>query len=80
MVLLVALPLAGLLAAGWAGAAAALLVALGLLGALIAGGAIWARRIGVLLEPDAARALAPRPVGFGRLMDRVYDRTLPAGD
>jgi hypothetical protein len=44
--------------------------------AVAAGAAWWARTIGVLLEPEDARANAPRPPGFGTLCDWVYERTI----
>ena len=66
----------GAAAGGFAGAAAGVLIALGLIAAIAAGAAIWAQQIGSLLEAQDARANAPRPPGFGRLCDYVYDRAL----
>ena len=68
-------------AVGWfAGEAAGAVVGAGL-GLLVtvmvaAGAAVWSRQIGSLLEPEDARAVAPRPPGFGAVADWVYDRTL----
>jgi hypothetical protein len=76
LLLVAAFTLAGALAGGWAGgvvgAAAALLAA----GAVAVSAAAWAHRIGRVLEPDDARAVAPHPPLFGRLCDWVYDRVL----
>ena len=71
--------------AGWLagdGAGAAVGVGLGLLVTVMvaAGAAVWSRQIGSLLEPEDARALAPRPPGFGAVVDWVYDRTLTDAD
>ena len=76
VVLSLALGVAGWLAGDWAGAIVG--VGLGLLVtvAVAAGATIWARQIGSLLEPEDARANAPRPPGFRRLTDWVYERTL----
>ena len=67
-------------AGGFAGGAAGTVVGAGL-GILVtamvaAGAAVWARQIGALLEPEDARAVAPRPPGFGAVVEWVYDRTL----
>jgi hypothetical protein len=71
--------------AGWfAGDAAGTVVGVGL-GLLVtvmvaAGAAVWSRQIGALLEPEDARAVAPRPPGFGAVADWVYDRTIREGE
>jgi hypothetical protein len=67
--------------AGWlSGDAAGLTVGVGLglllTAAVAAGAAWWAQSIGSLLEPEDARANAPRPPGFGPLCEWVYARTL----
>jgi hypothetical protein len=73
---------AGFGIAGWfAGDAAGAVVGIGVgvlfSVAVVAGAAWWARTIGALLEPEDARANAPRPPGFGRLCDWVYHRLMP---
>ena len=70
----VVLAVAGGLVEGWAGA-----VVMGGVGilidlAVVAGAALWMRQIGSLLEPDEIAEHAPRPPGFGGLVDRVYQR------
>ncbi len=70
---------AGALAAGWAGALAAGFSGLFLVGAVAAGAAMWATRIGSMLEPGDAWEAAPRPPGFGTLVDAIYRRTLVMG-
>ena len=72
---------AGAATAGWfaggAGAAvAAAVVALGAVGAVAAGAAVWADRIGRMLEPEEAWRVAPRPPLFKALCDAVYRRTI----
>ena len=67
--------------AGWIsgdGAGLTVGIAVGLLVsvAVAAGAAWWAQAIGSLLEPEDARANAPRPPLFGQLCDWVYDRTI----
>jgi len=47
-----------------------------LVGAVAAGAAMWASRIGSLLEPEDAWEVAPRPPLFGGFVDAVYRRTL----
>jgi len=80
MLVPIALPLAlgvaGWFAAGWAGATTAFLVGVLVDVAVVAGAALWARQIGSLLEADDALAVAPRPPGYRRLAEWVYDRTL----
>jgi hypothetical protein len=61
---------------GVAGAVGAGLAGLTVVAAVAAGAAFWAIRIGRLLDPEDARAHAPRPPLFGRLCDAVYRRTL----
>ena len=70
---------AGALASGWAGAVAAGFTGLFLVGAVAAGAAMWAGRIGALLEPEDAWSVAPRPPLFGRFVDAIYRRTLEIG-
>ena len=71
----------GLGIAGWfSGDAAGLVVGVGV-GLLIsfavaAGAAWWAQAIGSLIEPEDALANAPRPPGFGRLCDWIYERAI----
>ena len=79
IVIVVAAVTAGAFAAGWPGAIGAGLAGLALVAAVAAGAALWARQIGSLLEPDEARRYAPRPPGFGRMVDAVYRRTLEIG-
>ena len=67
----------GALVSGWAGVVGGLIVGLAVDIAVVVGAATWARHIGGLLEPEDARANAPRPPLFGTLADWVYDRTLP---
>ena len=67
---------AGALAAGWAGAVGAGLAGVALVGAVALGALTWARRIGSLLDPEDARRHAPRPPGFGPMVDVIYRRTL----
>ena len=70
---------AGALAGGLAGAGAAGVTGLALVGAVAMAAASWARRIGVLLEPEDAWEMAPRPPLFGGFVDRIYRRTLEMG-
>jgi hypothetical protein len=72
----IALGVAGWFTAGWAGAVTALGVGLLIDVAVVAGAAVWARQIGSLLEPQDAWAAAPRPPGYRRLTEWVYERTL----
>lgn len=58
-----------------AGAAVGLLITFGVAGAA----AWWAAQVGRTLDPATARAMAPRPPGFGTLCDAVYRRALPSG-
>ncbi len=66
----------GALAGGWAGAAGGAVIAVGLIAAVVAGAAIWAQQIGSQLDIEDARDNAPRPPGFARLCDYVYERVL----
>ena len=72
----IALSVAGWFAGDWAGVIAAFGVGVLIDLAVIAGAAVWARQIGSLLEPDDAWEVAPRPPGFRRLTEWVYQRTL----
>lgn len=72
----IALGIAGWLAGDGAGMAVGIGVGLLVSGAVVAGAAWWSRTIGVLLEPQDALANAPRPPGFGKLCDWVYERVL----
>ena len=74
--LLIGFTVAGAVVGGWPGAVVGVAVAFGLTGAVAASAAAWAHQIGRVLEPDDARALAPRPPLFRRLCDWVYLRTL----
>lgn len=70
----IVLAAAGGVVEGWAGA-----VVMGVVGilidlAVVAGAALWMRQIGSLLEPAEIAEHAPRPPGFGGLVDRVYRR------
>ena len=47
-----------------------------LVGAVAAGAAMWATRIGSLLDPEDAWEMAPRPPLFGGFVDAIYRRTL----
>ncbi len=67
----------GALTDGVAGAVGAGLAAVGIVGAVAAGAALWAVRMGRLMEPSDAWRTAPRPPLFGRLCDAVYRRLLP---
>jgi hypothetical protein len=67
--------------AGWfSGEAAGLVVGVGvgflITFAVAAGAAWWAQAIGSLIEPEDALANAPRPPGFGRLCDWIYERAI----
>ncbi|HSM02591.1 MAG TPA: hypothetical protein VK960_09180 [Acidimicrobiia bacterium] len=77
----IALPLvlgvAGWFAADGAGAITAFGVGLLIDVAVIAGAAVWARQMGLLMEPEDAWMNAPRPPGYRRLVEWVYRRTLP---
>jgi hypothetical protein len=79
ILIVVGMTIAGALAGGWSGGLAAGFVGLLVVGAVAAGAALWARRIGSLLEPEDAWEVAPRPPLFGRLVDSVYRRTLEMG-
>lgn len=72
----VAISTAGAFSAGWAGAIVGFGVGLLIDLAVILGAALWSRQIGALLEPEDALANAPRPPGFGKLVDWVYARVL----
>ena len=71
-----ALGVAGWFAARWAGAVTAFGVGLLVDVAVIAGAAVWARQIGSLLDREDAWSVAPRPPGYRRLTEWVYERTL----
>jgi len=71
-----ALGVAGWFAGRWAGAITAFGVGLLIDVAVMAGAALWARQIGSLLEPEDALTVAPRPPGYRRLVEWVYERTL----
>jgi len=79
IVIVTAAVVAGALSAGWAGAVGAGLAALALVGAVAVGALTWARRIGSLLDPEEALRHAPRPPGFGRMVDAIYRRNLEIG-
>lgn len=68
--------IAGWFTGDWAGLVVGAFVGGLVTVAIVAGAAWWARTIGSLLEPEDALANAPRPPGFARLCDWVYDRTL----
>jgi hypothetical protein len=74
----IALGVAGWFSAGWAGAGAAFGVGVLIDLAVVAGAAVWSRQIGDLIEPEDAWEVAPRPPGFARLAEWVYQRTLRA--
>jgi len=76
LLLTLALAVAGWLAGDAAGAIVGAGLGLLITATVAVGAAVWARQVGSLLEPDAARELAPRPPGFGPVVDWVYDRTL----
>jgi hypothetical protein len=67
----------GALTEGVAGAVGAGLAALGMVAAVAAGAALWAVRMGRMMEPADAWRLAPRPPLFARLCEAVYRRLLP---
>ena len=76
LLLLVALTIAGAVSGGWAGAIVGAAVA-GLITFFVAAAAaVWAQRIGRLLDPAEALRLAPRPPLFGTLCDAIYRRVL----
>ncbi|MCU0281350.1 MAG: hypothetical protein MUE66_05900 [Acidimicrobiia bacterium] len=79
VVLVLAGGIAGWFSGDWAGAVAGaavgLLVTFGVAGAA----AWWSAQVGRTLDPATARAVAPRPPGFGPLCDAVYRRALPPG-
>ena len=70
---------AGAMSAGWGGAVAGGATGLFMVAAVAAGAAMWAKRIGSLLEPEDAWEVAPRPPLFGWLVDRIYRRSLEMG-
>ena len=72
----IAISTVGAFASGWAGAIVGLAVGLLLNLTVVLGAALWSRQIGALLELEDAVANAPRPPGFGKLVDWVYDRTI----
>lgn len=72
----VALAVAGWFAGDWPGAIVGAGAGLLVTAAVVASAAIWARQIGSLLEPADAWDNAPRPPGFRRLCEWVYERTL----
>ena len=76
ILLVVGMTVAGAISAGWGGAVAAGMTGLFLVAAVAAGAAMWAKRIGSLLEPEDAWEVAPRPPLFGRLVDTIYRRSL----
>ena len=76
IVLVVVSIAAGAASGGWPGAVAVGFGGLMVVAAMAAGAALWARRIGSLLEPEDAWEHAPRPPGFRPMMDWVYRRTL----
>ncbi len=74
ILLLIILTAAGAVSGGWAGAIVGAAVA-GLITFFVAAAAaVWAQRIGRLLDPDEAHRLAPRPPLFGALCDSIYRR------
>ncbi|MBU1227383.1 MAG: hypothetical protein KJ698_09275 [Actinobacteria bacterium] len=79
LLIVIGATVAGALTAGWAGALAAGFTGLFLVGAVAAGAALWATRIGTMLDPGDAWEVAPRPPLFGGLVDAVYRRTLETG-
>jgi len=76
ILLVVGMTAAGAISAGWGGAVAAGVTALFMVAAVAAGAVMWVQRIGVLLEPEDAWEVAPRPPLFGRLVDTIYRRNL----
>lgn len=76
IVVVVGAVVAGGLAGGWPGVVAAGLAGSALVAAVALAAGSWAKRIGVLLEPEEAWELAPRPPLFGGFVDRIYRRTL----
>jgi hypothetical protein len=76
IVLPIGFGIAGWFAGDWAGLVVGIGVGLLISVAVAAGATWWARTIGVLLEPEDARANAPHPPGFGPMCDWVYDRTI----
>jgi hypothetical protein len=72
----IAFGIAGWFSGEWAGLISGIGVGLLFTVAIAAGATWWARSIGAVLEPEDARANAPRPPGFGRLCDWVYERTI----
>ena len=71
---------AGGIAAGVPGAVGGLLMAFGLVGAIGAGAAVWADRIGRLIEPSDAWEAAPRPPLFTPMCEAIYRRVLASRD
>ncbi len=69
---------AGAVAGGVAGAVAGVLIGVMTTAAVAAGAAAWTRQIGVHLDAEEMRQVAPRPPGFGALCDAVYARLHPA--
>jgi hypothetical protein len=77
IVLVVAGGIAGWFSGDWAGAVAGAFVGVLITFGVAGAAAWWSAQIGRTLEPEAARAAAPRPPGFGPLCEAVYRRALP---
>jgi hypothetical protein len=79
IVLVVAGGVAGWFSGDWAGAVAGAAVGLLITFGVAGAAAWWAAQVGRTLDAATARAVAPRPPGFGPLCDGVYRRALPPG-
>jgi uncharacterized protein (DUF58 family) len=75
--LVVAAGIAGWFSGAWAGLAAGVAVAVLVTFGVAGAAAWWAAQVGRTLDAATARAVAPRPPGFGPLCDWVYRRALP---
>ena len=76
ILLVVAGGVAGGLTGDWAGAVAGALAGVLVTFGVAAAAAWWAAQVGRALDPASARAVAPRPPGFGPLCNAVYRRVL----
>jgi hypothetical protein len=72
--------IAGFLGGGWPGASVGVALAGSIVVAVVVLAAIWGSSFGFRFEPETAWEIAPRPPGFGRVCDFVYERVLPKRD
>ena len=79
VLLVVAGGVAGWFTGDWPGVAAGAGVGLLTTFGVAAAAAWWASQVGRTLDPATARAVAPRPPGFGPLCEAIYRRALGPG-